>query len=37
MTSTRWRNWSGLEEAAPREVVTPTSVKTVVGGRTPRA
>ena len=30
MTSTRWRNWSGLEEAAPREVVTPTSVEAVV-------
>ncbi|GAA1450000.1 D-arabinono-1,4-lactone oxidase [Mycobacterium cookii] len=31
MTSTRWRNWSGLEEAAPREVVTPTSGEAVVG------
>lgn len=31
MTSTRWRNWSGLEEADPREVVTPASVEAVVG------
>ena len=30
MTSTRWRNWSGLEEAAPSEVATPTSVEAVV-------
>ena len=29
-TGTRWRNWSGLEEATPARVVTPASVTAVV-------